>query len=76
MTKNIQLQLTEVNARMIRDAIMDSVNKECNYRKDLKRFHNIESIKNLLEVSERQEDQLRRLGDLFHNVLVLTKWQD
>ena len=72
----ITLDLTKEQALIIRDSLMMRVDKERQYRHDMKRFHDADSIKNLLRLSKEQEDKVYRLGDLFHEKLVLTKWQD
>jgi hypothetical protein len=72
--KSIHLQLTEQQAQIIRDSLTMRVDKERKYRTDLKRFHEADRIKNLLQLSESQEDVYARLADTFHRIFVLTKW--
>lgn len=72
----ITLDLTKHQTQIIRDSLNLRCGKEQKYRDDIKRFHSANSIKNLLELSERNQDEYARLADLFHGKLVLTEWKD
>lgn len=71
----ITLNITKEECRIIRDALNKSAENEQKYQRDLRRFHPVASIKNLLELSERQEKTKLDLGKKFSSLFLLTDWR-
>lgn len=71
----ITLNVTKEECRIIRDVLNKSAENEQKYQRDLRRFHSVASIKNLLELSERQEKTKLGLGKKFSSLFLLTDWR-
>lgn len=65
-------EFTKKEAEIIRDALNSFVIREEQYRVDMKRFQPEEKIKNLLQLSERQEEVYSNLAKKFHRIWALT----
>jgi hypothetical protein len=65
-------EFTKKEAEIIRDALNSFVIREGQYRVDMKRFQPEEKIKNLLQLSERQEEVYSNLAKKFHRIWALT----
>jgi hypothetical protein len=65
-------EFTKKEAEIIRDALNSFVIREERYRIDMKRFQPEEKIKNLLQLSERQEEVYSNLAKKFHRIWALT----
>jgi len=65
-------EFTKKEAEIIRDALNSFVIREERYRVDMKRFQPEEKIKNLLQLSERQEEVYSNLAKKFHRIWALT----
>jgi type I restriction-modification system DNA methylase subunit len=70
-TEKITLELTQDQCVMIRDSLNLRIDSEQAYRNDLKRFSGEDyRMENLLQLSERNEDQFKTLVDLFHKTIL------
>lgn len=70
-TEKIALELTKDQCVMIRDSLNLRIREERQYREDLKRFSNEDyRMENLLQLSERNEDQFKTLVDHFHKIIL------
>jgi len=71
----ITLELSELEARSVRDAISCKIRDEQSYQEKLRTVHG-KKYPNLHAMSKQQEAALSELRDKFHKVYILTRWNE
>ena len=71
----ITLELSELEARAVRDAISCKIREEQSYQQRLTTIHG-KRYPNLYLMSKQQEGALSKIRDKFHKVYILTRWNE
>lgn len=70
----ITLDLTKQECRIIRDALSKRWDIEDKYQREIASIHGREKVKNLLELSEREQKKVGDLLNDFSRIYLLTDW--